>query len=136
MQRVLVVEDDANQSRALAIGLRLEGFEVTTMCDAEAALALFETTTFDAAIVDLMLPGVNGIELARQMRRLDPATRVVLTSAYHLNEQQLRRADCGVIGFLPKPYALGELAEFLRVKIATAPESMRNVAASLRETAR
>ena len=127
MQRILIVEDDLNQGRALAIGLQLEGFEVTTTCDAEAALALFDEETFEAAIVDLMLPGVNGIEVARQMRRRQPATRVVLTSAYHLNEQQLRRADCGVIGFLPKPYALGELATFLRAKIASAPESMRNV---------
>ena len=128
MLHVLIVDDDLNQVRSLAIGLRLEGFEVTTTCGADAALTLLDGAAFDAAIVDLMMPGVNGIELARQMRRRQPTTRVVLTSAYHLNEQQLRRADCGVVGFLPKPYELVELAEFLRAKIATAPESIRNVA--------
>jgi hypothetical protein len=43
---------------------------------------------------------------------------VILTSAYHLSESQLTRADCGVVGFVPKPYVLSELAEFLRKKLA------------------
>jgi DNA-binding response OmpR family regulator len=125
---VLIVDDDPNHGRSLAIGLRLEGFDVTTTCDGDAALALFDAGVFDAAIVDLMLPGANGIELARQMRNRQPNTRVVLTSAYHLSEQQLRRADCGVVGFIPKPCAIDELAEFLRAKIANAPESRRRAA--------
>jgi DNA-binding response OmpR family regulator len=125
---VLIVDDDPNQSRSLAIGLRLEGFQVTAICDGAAALALVDASDFDAAIVDLMLPGVNGIELARQMRNRRPSTRVLLTSAYHLTENQIRRADCGVIGFIPKPFALGELAEFLRTKISGPPESVRKAA--------
>jgi DNA-binding response OmpR family regulator len=116
--RVLIVDDEENQVRALAIGLRLEGFEVSTAREAEAALSLLDFETVDLAIVDLMMPGVNGIELARKMRDLYPATRVVLTSAYHLSERQLTRADCGVVGFVPKPYALAELAEFVRSKLA------------------
>ena len=128
MLHVLIVDDDPNQSRSLAIGLRLEGFQVTAICDGEAALALVDAGDFDAAIVDLMLPGVNGIELARQMRNRRPNTRVLLTSAYHLTENQIRRADCGVIGFIPKPFALDELAEFLRSKICGPPESIRKAA--------
>jgi DNA-binding NarL/FixJ family response regulator len=64
-----------------------------------------------------MMPGTNGIELARRLRDQNPEVRVVLTSAYHLSERQLTRANCGVIGFVPKPYVLAELAEFLRSKI-------------------
>lgn len=122
---VLIVDDDANQGRSLAIGLRLEGFEVTITPTAEAALDLCERMVFDAAIVDLMLPGVNGIELARQMRSRQPETRVLLTSAYHLSEAQLRRIDCGIVGFIPKPFALDELAEFLRSKIVAPPSSRK-----------
>jgi CheY-like chemotaxis protein len=70
-------------------------------------------------MVDLMMPGINGIELARKIRDAFPAVRVVLTSAYHLSERQLSRADCGVIGFVPKPYVIPELAEFLRAKMCT-----------------
>lgn len=115
--KVLVVDDDANQGRSLAIGLRLEGFEVVTTLAAEAAMILSDRYEFDAAIVDLMLPGVNGIELARQLRERQPGTRVLLTSAYHLSEAQLRKVDCGIVGFIPKPFQLDELVSFLREKI-------------------
>ena len=67
-----------------------------------------------------MLPGTNGIQLARLVRERHPGTRVVLTSAYHLSERQLARADCGAAGFVPKPLDLGELAQFLRSKVADA----------------
>ena len=64
-----------------------------------------------------MLPGTNGIQLARLARERHPGTRVVLMSAYHLSERQLTRADCGAAGFVPKPLDLGELAQFLRSKV-------------------
>ncbi len=118
MARILIVDDEENQVRALAIGLRLEGFEVFTARDAEGALLLLDSQPIDVAVVDLMMPGINGIDLARRLRDGFPHTRVVLTSAYHLSERQLTRADCGVVGFVPKPYVLGELAEFLRNKLA------------------
>jgi DNA-binding response OmpR family regulator len=116
--RVLVVDDEANHARVMAIGLRIEGFEVETAGDAEGALEQLRKQTFDLAIVDLMMPGTNGIQLARLVRESHPQTRVVLTSAYHLSERQLVRADCGAVGFVPKPFDLSELARFLRSKLA------------------
>jgi DNA-binding response OmpR family regulator len=117
--KVLIVDDEENQVRALAIGLRLEGFEVIAAREADGALALLANESTDIAILDLMMPGINGIELARKIRERHPVVRVILTSAYHLSERQLTRADCGVVGFVPKPYALAELAEFLRNKLAS-----------------
>ena len=102
--RVLVVDDEANHARVMAIGLRIEGFEVETAGDASAAMTLLASSPFDMAIVDLMMPGTNGIQLARMVRERHAATRVVLTSAYHLSERQLVRADCGAVGFVPKPF--------------------------------
>lgn len=118
--KILIVDDQANQGRALAIGLRLEGFEVATALEGEAALKHLAAEPADIAIVDLMLPGINGLELARRLHALYPGLRVVLTSAYHLSERQLLRADCGIVGFVPKPFALGELAAFLRAKLGAA----------------
>lgn len=117
MARVLVVDDEANHVRVLSIGLRIEGFEVLSAHDAEQALALLESTSVDLVIVDLMMPGTNGIQLARSLREVVPHVPVVLTSAYHLSERQLLRADCGAVGFVPKPYDLTELARFLRSKL-------------------
>jgi DNA-binding response OmpR family regulator len=118
--RVLVVDDEANHARVMAIGLRIEGFEVETASDADDALHLMGASCFDLAIVDLMMPGTNGIQLARMIRERFPLARVVLTSAYHLSERQLLRADCGAVGFVPKPFDLSELARFLRDKLAAA----------------
>jgi DNA-binding response OmpR family regulator len=118
LPRVLVVDDETNHVRVMAIGLRLEGFEVETASDADVALGLFGAEPFDLAIVDLMMPGTNGIQLARLVRERHPRVRVVLTSAYHLSEPQLVRADCGAVGFVPKPFDLTELARFLRAKLS------------------
>jgi DNA-binding response OmpR family regulator len=131
--RVLVVDDASNQARGIALGLRIEGFEAETAADAEAALALLACQPFDLAVVDLMMPGTNGMQLARLIRDRHPATRVVLTSAYHLSERQLVRADCGAVGFVPKPFDLGDLARFLRNKLSSSevpgPFAMRGAAA-------
>jgi CheY-like chemotaxis protein len=129
--RILVVDDVANHARVTAIGLRIEGFEVEMAADAEAALTLLASHGFDLAVVDLMMPGTNGIQLARVIRERHPGTRVVLTSAYHLSERQLVRADCGAVGFVPKPFDLTDLAHFLRSKLAQEgirPLSMRGAA--------
>lgn len=134
LPRILVVDDERNQARVMAVGLRLEGFDVETAIDADGALGrLAGDAGFELAVVDLMMPGTNGIQLARLMRERFPQTRVVLTSAYHLSERQLVRADCGAVGFVPKPFDLTELARFLRGKLpdaeATGPFAARGAAA-------
>jgi len=80
------------------------------------------------ALVDLMLRtdvGTNGLELAREIKLGYPLVRVLLTSAYYLSERQLERADCGVSGFIPKPYDVGEVVSFVRAKVAGPPSSRR-----------
>src|SRR5260370_22375446 len=106
----------------MAIGLRIEGFDVETASNADGALRLLASQTFDLAVLDLMMPGTNGIQLARVLRESHPETRVVLMSAYHLGERQLLRADCGAVGFVPQPFDLSELARFLRSKLPCTEE--------------
>lgn len=121
--RILIVDDEDNHRKTLAIGLKLEGFETLEARDGEAALVVLETETADFAIVDLMMPGINGLDLARRLRFRCPELRVVLTSAYHLSERQLARADVGAIGFVPKPYRLEDLVSFLRSKMSASPDA-------------
>lgn len=123
MPRVLIVDDEENQRRTLSIGLKLEGFDVIVAGSSQEALQVLasEPLAIDLALIDLMMPGLNGLDLARQMRRLFPNVRVVLSSAYHLSARQVERADCGAIGFVPKPYRLAELSSFLRSKSKPAP---------------
>jgi CheY-like chemotaxis protein len=116
--RALVVDDEPNHRRCLALGLRLEGFTVAEAADAAAALAQLAGAPFDVAVVDVMMPGINGLELARRLRADYPRLRVVLMSAYHLTDQQVERANLGVVGFVPKPYRLEELTQMLRTAVA------------------
>ncbi len=124
MARVLIVDDEENQRRTLSIGLRLEGFDVVSAGSSHEALQALgaagyggaQAAGIDLALIDLMMPGLNGLDLSRQIRRFHPSVRVVLSSAYHLSARQVERADCGAIGFVPKPYRLAELCSFLRAK--------------------
>jgi two-component system response regulator QseB len=128
LPRLLIVDDEASHARVTAIGLRIEGFEVDVEPNAEGAMRVLAEHEFDAAVIDLMLPGTNGIQLARMIRERYPRTRIVLTSAYHLSESQLVRVDCGAVGFVPKPFDLTELARFLRCKLPNAEGSAPFVA--------
>lgn len=107
--RILIVDDEGNHRRALSIGLRMEGFEVLEAADGQHALEALKREPVDVVIADLMMPRVDGLELARRLRFAYPRTKIILMSAYHLTRAQLERAHVGEISFLPKPYQFGQL---------------------------
>jgi two-component system OmpR family response regulator len=122
MPRVLVV-DTPDEARTLAASLRVEGFDVRVAHDAESAVRAFTDEAVDLVLVELMLPGQNGLELARTLAAKRPDARVILTGNYHLSERQLVRCDCRPCGFVPKPFSLEELVPFLRSKLPPPPAS-------------
>ncbi|MGZ3417250.1 MAG: response regulator transcription factor [Polyangiales bacterium] len=117
MARVLIVDDEENKRSTLAAALAVEGFEAIGVASADAAVRANDSQA-EVAIVDLMLHGTNGFELARQLRSRAPGLRVILTSDYHFSPLQLEKVDCGAIAFVPRPFAFTELARFLRSKLA------------------
>jgi len=125
MSRVLVVDDQSEKRTAFAAALTeafvregtdMSEVSVLGVCSAEAMDAA-QRGGAQLAIVDLMLHGTNGFELARRLRSEAPAVRVILTSDYHFSPTQLDRMDCGAIAFVPRPVQFSELAEFLRTKL-------------------
>lgn len=117
MPKVLIVDDEEIKRGALVTALRRAGFDAHGVSSGEAAREIAQGA-FEVAIVDLMLHGTNGFDLARRVRATSPSVRVVLTSAYHFTEVQLARIDCGAVGFVPQPFAMEELTSFLRAKLA------------------
>lgn len=115
--RILIVDDEVNHRRALAIGLRIEGYTVLEADDGHQALETLEREVVDVAMVDLMMPGINGLDLCRRMRFRHPDVPVILTSAYHLSQRQLERAEIKVLGFVPKPFEMDELVAYIRAKL-------------------
>lgn len=126
MQTVLIV-DAQGDGALLASALRVEGFNVVMTRSTNEARTSLRQDTPVVAVVDLMLryESGSGLDFAREIRAHHPATRVLLTSAYHLSERQLERADCGVSGFIPKPYDVAEVVGFIRAKASGPPSSRR-----------
>lgn len=125
---ILLVDSADADSALLASALRVEGFEVLVATSPKDGWELMGANPVSIAIVDLMPRngGGSGLELAREIRaKSRGTTRVLLTSSYHLSERQLERADCGVSGFIPKPYDLKEVVDFVRSKLSGPPSSRR-----------
>lgn len=126
MPRVLIVDDEENLRRSLALGLKVEGFETVQAASGVEAIEMLDRgLSVDVALVDLMMPGLNGLDVARHITRAHPDVLTILCSAYHLSLSQLDRSNCGAIGFVPKPYCLTELTRYLRERVTRPPSSRR-----------
>jgi CheY-like chemotaxis protein len=119
--RVLIADDASNHRRSLSISLRMEGFEVLEAADGQRALDVMANCAVDVVVCDLMMPRIDGLELARRLQFHYPSTGVILTSAYHLTRLQLERAEVADIRFLPKPYPFTELMRLLGECVQAAP---------------
>jgi CheY-like chemotaxis protein len=111
--QVLVVDDDDNARQSLATGLRDSGLQVQDVPEGQAALALLAEQRFDLALVDLMMPGLNGLQLIRKVAIEHPHLPILLMSGYHLSRKQLEQIGLNAVAFVPKPYPLGELVDFV-----------------------
>ncbi|MCP4197310.1 MAG: response regulator [Proteobacteria bacterium] len=115
--RVLVVDDDPNEMKSLVIGLKLEGFNAIGTSSGADALDALDRQAYSVVLIDLMMPKMNGLQLARTVKSAHPNTIALLMSAYHLSPVQLARANTGVVGFVPKPYCFEELVRFIHLKL-------------------
>ena len=111
--RVLVVEDDEDFAEGLADVLELEGFDVVTAPSGEAGLERFGREAFDIAILDMKLPGMNGVEVLVAIKALSPSTEVVMVTGFTEPEliEQARRH--GARGVVHKPFEIRRIVEIL-----------------------
>jgi two-component system, OmpR family, copper resistance phosphate regulon response regulator CusR len=115
MSRVLVIEDERKLLRALERGLRAEGYEVATAARGDEGAALALAQSFDAVILDWMLPGRDGLQVLSDLRRAGRAVPVLLLTARDAVEDRVAGLDAGADDYLVKPFALAELLARLRV---------------------
>ena len=107
--RILLVEDDGKIASFIVKGLKAEGFAVDHAADGEMGLHLALTEPYDAAIIDLMLPKLDGLSLIDQMRRERIKTPVIILSARGSVDDRVKGLQTGGDDYLTKPFAFSEL---------------------------
>jgi len=112
--RVLVIEDEAKVARALDDGLSREGYEVTLARTGEEGYYLLDSAPFDLVVLDLMLPGRDGVEVLATMRSRDRGIPVLIVTARDSVEDRVIGLDAGADDYLVKPFAFAELLARVR----------------------
>jgi two-component system, OmpR family, copper resistance phosphate regulon response regulator CusR len=113
--RLLIVEDERKILRSLERGLQAEGYEVVTAANGEAGYQLASTQTFDCIVLDLMLPGRDGLQVLADLRRQGKKVPVLILTARDAVEDRVVGLDAGADDYLVKPFAFAELLARLRV---------------------
>lgn len=112
--RVLVVEDEASLCNSIAEGLRMDGYEVDSCQDGLVAWELCEVEHYDLILLDLHLPGMDGMELLRRLREEDGETPVLILSARGQIRDKVEGLDAGANDYLTKPFHFEELEARVR----------------------
>ncbi|MFF2273334.1 MtrAB system response regulator MtrA [Agromyces sp. NPDC058136] len=119
--RVLVVDDDTALAEMIGIVLRTEGFEPVFCADGAAALAAFRESKPDLVLLDLMLPGMDGIEVCGRIRA-ESGTPIIMLTAKSDTTDVVRGLESGADDYMVKPFNPKELVARIRTRLRPAPE--------------
>jgi DNA-binding response OmpR family regulator len=115
--RVLVVEDEKKTASFIKKALQAEGFAVDVCHDGEEAMGVVRSVAFDAIVLDIMLPGRDGLSLLKVLRQRGCPTPVMLLSARGEVDERVEGLDAGADDYLPKPFVVAELAARVRALV-------------------
>lgn len=113
MTRILIVEDEEKLARFLELELKYEGYEVEKAYDGRTGLELFNSSSFDLILLDIMLPGINGLEVLRRIRQSSNMP-VILLTARDAVVDKVSGLDGGADDYITKPFAIEELLARIR----------------------
>ena len=119
--RILVVEDEAVAADVLARGLREHAYAVDVAADGHTALEQAAVNDYDLIVLDVMLPGVDGLELCRRLRESGTAVPILMLTARGGLDQRVEGLDAGADDYLPKPYHFPELLARIRALLRRGP---------------
>jgi len=119
--RLLVVEDDPRLAEVLVRGLREAGYAVDSVHDGKSALYQLSINSYDAVILDVMIPPPNGFEVSRQMREARVSTPVLMLTARDALDDRIQGLDAGADDYLVKPFEFAELLARIRALLRRVP---------------
>jgi two-component system OmpR family response regulator len=109
--RVLLIDDEVAFTSNLAMILSVRGYEATAVHDGESAVRAVEEGEFDVAILDLMMPGIDGIETLRQIKRKKPLLEVIMLTGHGSVDTGVEGMNLGAFDYAMKPIDIGDLLE-------------------------
>lgn len=109
LKKILLVEDDLDIATLLQLNLQDEGYQIVHVDDGARALMLLDSQAWDAAILDLMLPGVDGLEICRRIRQMSRYLPVIIISARSSEAHRILGLETGADDYLAKPFSILEL---------------------------
>jgi excisionase family DNA binding protein len=107
--RVLVVDDEASIRELLTRILALTEYEVEAVADGQTGLERLRLGTYDLLIADLRMPGMDGLTLIREARRLHPGLRVIIITGYSSESSAIEAVNLSVVGYLVKPFRVPQV---------------------------
>ena len=113
---VLIIEDEVKLARFIELELKYEGYNVTVMHNGREGLDKFFEEKFDMLLLDLMLPGLNGIEICRRIRKISDVPIIMLTAKDEVMDK-VSGLDSGADDYITKPFAIEELLARMRVAL-------------------
>jgi CheY-like chemotaxis protein len=111
--RILIVDDDAAITATFENILGGEGYDVATATDGDRALDLATREPFDVVLLDLVMPGIDGLDALRRLRKVAPRARIIILSAYIEPDREAEAFRLGAEAVLSKPPDLNKLLRFL-----------------------
>src|SRR6476661_5018671 len=123
MTRVLIVDDEPAVRAALDRALRLDGYEVELAADGREALDRLADVRHDAVVLDVAMPGIDGLEVCRRLRDAGDRTPVLMLTARDAVDDRVAGLDAGADDYVIKPFALRELLARLRALMRRGGES-------------
>jgi DNA-binding response OmpR family regulator len=123
MTRVLLVEDEARLARSLVTGLRDECFVVDHAPDGEVALWMAQTGQHAAILLDLRIPGIDGLEVCRRLREGGSRVPILMMTACDTTDEIVRGLDLGADDYLTKPFQFAEMLARLRAVLRRGTET-------------
>jgi DNA-binding response OmpR family regulator len=127
MTRILVVEDEASIALALEDDLRKEGYEVEIARDGDTAGRRAQEQTWDLVLLDVMLPGKDGLEICRELRRARVRTPILMLTARTQEAEKILGLELGADDYVTKPYSPRELRARIKALLRRATEDVPDV---------
>ena len=127
MYQILIIEDEQRVAELLKRGLEESGYQVVVAFDGMMGLRIFKSNTFHLIISDLILPKLDGFELSKEIRKINPAIPILMLTALGSTDDKLEGFDAGADDYMVKPFDFRELNARINVLLKRSAENIRQV---------